>query len=304
MFGVLKESGDRVAAFCFGEAALRLLPNDSDFRFQLAYAYDEGASGSGEHDYQDLALAHYKLLASDNSASEYSLNNLGVVFNHFEAPINATEQFKAASTRGNALATANVIRQYVRAGFLEDAKAWAEAHKPSSDDKGEMVQALAALHPARNAETEKIEKVTAYELTHRAALANFATSNFFSAPTAVDGEYRFPIASLKISQNGDAIVGLGANEGFPAKMLHRLSGTNRNNLWRFKIESKKEGEYFLSDSSNSFGLLKFTPDGNGVSVLEYHGDGRISSYVAMRTSPPPQVELPHASMLNGKEDAT
>ncbi len=56
MFWSLKESGDAAAAFCFAEAALQVFPTDSDFRFDLAYAYGEDHWGYREHDYRDLAI--------------------------------------------------------------------------------------------------------------------------------------------------------------------------------------------------------------------------------------------------------
>src|SRR5439155_22325073 len=97
---------------------------------------------------------------------EYAENNLGVVYNHFELPISATEQFKAASVGGNALATSNVVRQYLQAGFVDDAKAWAELHKPAIDVDGHIAQALATLHSARVAEDTKSQQIIANELAH------------------------------------------------------------------------------------------------------------------------------------------
>src|SRR5205085_1608160 len=104
MFWLQKDLGDQVLAFCFGEAALQLQPNDFEFRFNLAYAYGDATGGHAEHDYRDLALFHYRLLILRSDDSAYSRNNSGVAYNHFDSPIHACEQFKAASEMGNALA--------------------------------------------------------------------------------------------------------------------------------------------------------------------------------------------------------
>lgn len=279
MFWLLKDSGDEVAAFCYGEAALQVLPNDSQFRFSLAYAYGDAVGGYGERDYRDLALVHYRLLARDSSGSEYSRNNLGVLYNHFEAPISAAEQFSAASVMGNALATSNVVRQYLNAGFVDDARSWAEKHKPSSDDDGHVTQALAALHAARGTEQSRIEKVVANGLSHRATLASFATFEFLGTAPTIDGEYQFPMARLKISQKGDAIFGRG--EG--SNVVYKLTGSYRSRLWRFEIQSEKEGEYSFSNKNRTHGLLKFSTSGDSAAVLEYQPDGEISSYSVTRT---------------------
>jgi hypothetical protein len=285
MFWLLKETGDQVAAFCFGEAALRLLPNDSDFRFQLAYAYGNATGGYTEHDYRDLALFHYRLLARTGPSVEYARNNLGVVYNHFELPINATEQFKADSGVGNALATANVVRQYLLAGFVDNAQAWADSHKPITDPDGNVPQALAAVHSARVAEETKIQEVIAAELPHREALAGLAQLALSSPPADIDGKYQFPIAIIDISRTGDSIVGAGKSENSTETMTHRLSASYRNKLWHFEMKSKKEGDYYSSDTVRSYGLLAFTSDGQNVSVLEYSVDGVTSHYTVARANP-------------------
>jgi len=145
MFLLLKETGDGVTAFCFGEAALQFLPNDADFRFSLAYAYGEATGGYWEHDYRDLSLFHYRILPPGTPVVR---NNLGVCYNSFDAVIHAADQFIAASKTGYPLVTASVVRQYLRSGFTEDAQRWADQHQSPSDGQGDIVQALGGcIHP-------------------------------------------------------------------------------------------------------------------------------------------------------------
>lgn len=278
MFWTCKESEDLLGAFCFGEAALQLQPNDYDFRFQLAYAYGKVTGGYSQHDYRDLALYHYQVLVRRKSAVEYA-DNLGAEYSHFGAPIHAVKQFKAASAGGNALGTSNVIRQYLSAGFVDDAKAWAEAHTPPEDKEGDIAQALATAHTLSAAESEKIAKILDGVSQHRSALASLAGSPVSAPQAHVDGEWRFPLADLTLAVMDRQIIGTGESVTSGGKILHRLSADEQNGLWRFEIQSRKETGYpGASGEGRSFGLFRFLDDGGDALVLEYRSDGSVSSY--------------------------
>lgn len=283
VFWTYKESGDLLGAFCFGEAALQLQPNDFNFRFGLAYAYSEATGGYSQHDYRDLALFHYRLLVRRKSAVEYADNNLGVAYNHFGAPIQAVRQYKAASDRGNALATSNVIRQYLGAGFVDDAKAWAEAHTSPDDKEGSVAQALASVHTLVAAESEKVGKILAGESRHRAALAELAGA---AAPHGnIDGVWRFPSADFTLEVKDGKIVGTGESTSSNGRVLHRLSATETNGLWRFEISSRKDTDYLgASGEGRAYGLIRFLDEGNNALVLEYRSDDSHSSYRVSRTT--------------------
>jgi hypothetical protein len=154
------------------------------------------------------------------------------------------------------------------AGFTEDAIAWAKKYKPDPDDDGDVTAALAAMHSARDAEKTKIEKVTENELSHRATLASFASSASLTG-AEIDGDYTFPIANLKLSSHGDILVGSGETKNAATKLSHSFSAHLRNGLWRFNIESKKEGDYYAPTDASSYGLLHFSSDGKLAWVLEY-----------------------------------
>jgi hypothetical protein len=121
------------------------------------------------------------------------------------------------------------------------------------------------------------------EASHRAALADFATSAFCDPPISIDGEFPFPIAILRISREGDTIRGHGTSTDSTGEIVHRLTAHHLNNLWRFEIESKKQADYFVSSSSRSYGVLKFSADADSATVLEYFADGGFASYKVARS---------------------
>jgi tetratricopeptide (TPR) repeat protein len=284
MFWTCKESGDPLGAFCFGEAVLQLQPNDFEFRFRLAYAYGDVTGGYSQHDYQDLALFHYQLLVGTKAAIEYADNNLGVAYSHFGAPIHATEQYKAASDCGNALGTSNVIRQYLIAGFANEARAWAQAHATQEDKEGHIARALATVHTLRTAESEKIAGILVGESQHRTALADLATTP--ASQESINGEWRFPLADLKLAVKDREITGAGESTAAGAKTIHTLSAGELNGLWRFQIHSRKETDY-AGGASRSYGLIRFSDGGATALVLEYSPDNSVATYRVSKTSPTP-----------------
>lgn len=259
---------------------MQVQPNDFDFRFQLAYAYSQATGGYAEHNYRDLALFHYQLLVRRDAGVEYAQNNLGATYNSFQMPIHATEEFKADSEKGNALATANVVRQYLNAGFVE-AKAWAETHEAKSDPDGDVAQALATAHSLRAAENVKIAEILANERQHRSALASFASPLVSGVQSHVDGEWAFPLVNLRFTLENGKIIGAGESSNAGGKILHSLDAVNRSGLWRIQMTSRKESDYSWSSSEGrSFGLFEFSVDGRSLSVLEY---GPSSSSIAVYT---------------------
>jgi tetratricopeptide (TPR) repeat protein len=292
MFWLYQDQKDPIAAFCVGEAALQLQPNDLEFRFRLAYAYADATGGYAEHNYNDLALFHYQLLVRRNAEVPDAENNLGVVCNHFGAPIHAAEHFKASSTKGNALATANVMRQYLRAGFVTDAAAWAEIHKGKSDDEGHIAGVLGTLHSARVAEKEKLAEAMTNELSHRSTLASFANpliSRRSGLLSRANGIWQFPLANLTLSSDQGKIIGEGWGNSSSGKISHRLNALDRGGLWRFERKSRKEGDYAWSSADgHSYGFFAFSDDGTSLSVLEYLSDSSIAVYSVPRLDSQPQ----------------
>ena len=282
MFGIYQDQKDPIAAFCVGEAALQVQPNDLEFRFRLAYAYADATGGYAQHNYSDLALFHYQLLVRRNAEVQDAENNLGVVCNHFGAPIHATEHFKASSTKGNALATANVMRQYLQAGFVADAEVWAEGHKGKSDDEGHIARVLGTLHSSRAAEKEKLAEILKDEFSHRSTLANFANlliSRRSSLQSRVGGIWQFPMANLTFSLDQGKITGEGEGNSSGVRTLHRLEAVDRSGLWRFETKSRKESDYaWSSGEGHSYGFFAFSDNGKSLSVLEYRSGSSIAVY--------------------------
>ena len=239
-----------------------------------------------------MELFHYQLLGRANAELEHAQNNLGVAFNQCNVPIHATEEFKAASRKGHALATSNIVHQFLRAGFVAEADAWAEAHKANSDKEGYVSRALATAHSLRAAENERINELIASEFQHRSALASFASSLVSDLQSRVDGEWLFPLASLHFTSDGGEIVGKGeSNRLSGGKILHSLKAINRSGLWRFEIRSRRESDNnWSSNEGSSNGLFTVSDDGRSLSVLEYHSSSSIAVYSVSKVKPqePPQ----------------
>src|SRR6266567_6237213 len=184
------------------------------------------------------------------------------------------------------------MRQYLQAGFVTDAEAWAESHKGKSDDEGHIARALGTLHSSRAAEKEKLAGILTNELSHRSTLANFASSlisQHSGLQSRVGGIWQFPMANLTFSSDQGKITGEGEGNSAGVRILHRLEAVDRSGLWRFETKSRKESDYALSSGEgHSYGFFAFSDNGTSLSVLEYRSDSSIAVYGAPRLDSQPQ----------------
>jgi len=172
------------------------------------------------------------------------------------------------------LGTANVVRQYLRSGFTSEAKAWAHEHVPSSDERGEVTQALSELHSHRLSEQGKLEAILKFESKHRLALANFVVAGLSSEAQNIQGRYRFPAFSLELTRLANSLTGTGETGSLSAKWTYRLTAHFEHRLWRFQIDSES-----IYSQNKSEGILAFSADGKKGMVLEYQPDGVIAHYM-------------------------
>ena len=93
------------------EKALELRPNNTDLLFSTAYSY-------AKDKFDDLALFHYKQVASLTEDNQGTTNNLGVQYEKADMPIASVENYKKSIKKVKLLASANLAYRYMNAGFL------------------------------------------------------------------------------------------------------------------------------------------------------------------------------------------
>ncbi|MCQ2789219.1 MAG: nucleotide-binding protein [bacterium] len=100
--------------FNYAEFYLKCEPNDTEFRFKLAYAYSD-------QNKKKLSFYHYKIL-NDTSMSGTYYNNIGVLYDNFKLNVKSVNAYKKAIELDETLSISNLANLYINAGFIEDAK--------------------------------------------------------------------------------------------------------------------------------------------------------------------------------------
>jgi len=121
------------------------------------------------------------------------------------------------------------------AGFVDDAKAWAEAHTIQEDEQGHIAQALARAHSLRAVETEKLQAILAPESQHRSALADLAGT--ITCLGDIEGWWKFPEATIELSVKNGQITGAGEGQSIAGTVKHQLSASQQNGIWRLEKRS-------------------------------------------------------------------
>lgn len=128
------------------ELRIRSKPDDVGLRFDVAHRYGEDGQSA-------LAMQHY-LAIPHRERNGTVWNNLGVAFALLGMPGQAVNAYLIASEKGETIADGNLAQKLLSAGFLDQAKARAEAAVRIEGHHENVVSVLAAI------QTTKAEEVT------------------------------------------------------------------------------------------------------------------------------------------------
>lgn len=151
----LDEQGKSVAGLAHLEEAVRLVPNDTALRFDLAYRYSE----LGLH---ELAMYHYDAILSTKPNAGTARNNFAVELEHLRLVFRAFENYQRSAANGETLAHANLAYTYIRIGAQKEAKEVIENARAKENVHPNVFQAEANLerlqHEEATREAEIIER--------------------------------------------------------------------------------------------------------------------------------------------------
>ena len=173
-----EERKDDDVAIASLEKLLSLDPSDNDRRFNLAYRYSHAGRS-------DMAALHYeKIPAAVRTSAAW--NNLGVAYEGLTFSIRAVDAYRRSAEAGETLATSNIAKRFLDAGFVEEAsKLLQEASRMPEHDK--LVDTrFAEVKEAREDEGKERDKLLP---TSR------ATSDFYT----MYGEARLAITAVTVA---------------------------------------------------------------------------------------------------------
>lgn len=297
LYSMFKESADKFAAFGVAELALHSCPEDSDFRFSVAFDYEEA-------DQNHLSLYHYKILCENDDTNSAALNNLGVASTKSGLPVLAAQHYKGAYKLGDTLSASNLAYKYLEAGLSDDAITLLREAQGKANCAPEVYRTLAAVHEKIKEDGLAQDKILARATDFRAFLLSFAEGILSTITRPVDGRWGFPSVQIELTRarqklSGskeiktpiDPLFGFNAITGATAPTSavrtesFEFTGVLTGRTCKFKLVSTKSEEpqtvrTILSGATGSQaieGYIVFREDGNTGWVAELK-DGRPEKY--------------------------
>jgi hypothetical protein len=296
LYTVSKESDDKFASFAIGELTLHQRPEANNFRFSLAFDYDEAEQ---EH----LALHHYKILCEQDEKNKAGLNNLGVASTKCNLMVLATQRYKQAYALGNTLAASNLGYKYLEAGLSDEALELLRDAQNKEDCVPEVPRAVSAVHEKIEENRLDEEKVLAQAEKQRNFLLPFASGLLSPTPANLEGPWKFPAAQIVLNRTGSTLHGARVNRqqvnsgfglsaillagGSPKSVTRveelKFSGTLSGRTCKFKLETSRYddpealGYSGLPSDSAIEGYILFAENGLSGKVAELK-DGKPQEY--------------------------
>jgi predicted Zn-dependent protease len=294
LYSLSKESEDKFASFAIGELALHLRPEEMNFRFSLAFDYDEAEQSH-------LAVHHYKILCDNDQNHASGFHNLAVASAKCDLVVLAARRYKRAYELGETLAASNLGRKYLEAGLSDDAITLLKDAQTKENCVPEVSRMLAAVHEKIEEEDRGQEKVLKRAEEHRNFLIDFANGLLSRDPANLDGQWRFPFGTIDLRSTGSSLQGFKETRApvAPGGLTALFSGAAPKNVTRierfefsavvsghtckFKVENSKaedpSGWTLLGSPSSSTveGYILFAEDGRSGQVAQIK-DGKPEKY--------------------------
>ena len=153
------------------EKALEIEPNNPDLRFYAAYSY-------GEKEYRSLSLYHYKTLLQFKPDYANALNNMGVQYRWLQMPISSVNYYKKAIELGETIAMGNLARNYLDAGFEEEASQTVDNARQRENPHPNVGRAMSAISEEKESELQRENKELSVAGEQQRYILDFADAYF------------------------------------------------------------------------------------------------------------------------------
>ena len=199
LYALLKDFKDSYLAFAVGEWTLHENPGAGDFRFSLAYDYEE-------KNVDDLCLFHYRILRDNEPKDASVLNNIGAASAKLNLPIFTVDSYAEAYKKGNTLSADNLARLHLSGGFTSEAAALVKDAMKLENYEPRLPGTLAAIDESRKKEEEREKSFLEEAEKHRRFLLKLGGGYLQDTP-ALDGAWRFPDARIPLKLTAGALSG-------------------------------------------------------------------------------------------------
>lgn len=200
-----EKEGLETVSRAMDELRLRSAPDDTALRFEVALQNSEEKQSA-------LSMHHYKKIPSQERNGTV-WNNLGVTFANLGMPGKAVDAYLIASGKGETIADGNLARKLAAAGFLQEAKARAEAAVKIEDHHENVVAALAEIQTARQEEAAKEDEAALAARLEQEYLLNLGDAGLSFTQPDISGYWETPDGIIEFRRNTEGLwVGKGEVE--------------------------------------------------------------------------------------------
>ena len=154
--------GDRTKMRLSLEQGLRLEPEHKERRFRIAYSYAD------DKDWKDLAIYHYKLLATQDPKYPSALNNYGILLGHYKLDGEKVLLWKQAKEFDNPYPASNIAFALANAGFWDEARKYVEEIPEEYRNQARVIDASKHIQTSQEKQSKQLQQIEKNaDLKHR-----------------------------------------------------------------------------------------------------------------------------------------
>lgn len=289
LYALLKDNKDFHVAFGIAEWTLHENPGAKDFRFSLAYDYEDAG-------FSNLSLFHNRILRANDPDHEGVLNNLGVACSKLNLPILAVDAYTESYGKRSTLAADNLARRYLEGGFTSAAASLVKDAMKQENYEPSLPGTLAAIDENRKQEEGREKSLLEEAERHRRFLLALGEAFPKDTPTLA-GTWRFPDADIPLTLTvgdlkGETEVTVDVSSSFNSLFATpprprqetrkiRFSGKVEGRTCKFRMETEIVSPIgSLAGPAAREGYIAFSADGTSGEICVVK-DGKPSEFYSI-----------------------
>lgn len=250
---VYEAGGDAVQRAIVLEKAFQLSPSKSGGRFAAAYAESQAQ-------FEHAAISNYDVIVKVDENRGAALNNIAVQAETLKLPTIAISYYKRSIEAGESLAAANVAKELIKSGFIEEARETLDKVKDIKDVHANVNEAYAEAAKRVESEAQTWAKEVQRGAQEATFLQRFADARF--PPTTDSGDWSGEWvsqagATMTLAFNGTGLTGEITLTSTRRKIdaeITRRSCLGTVAKWEKHLFDSEKG-YWSSSKSRCLGIL-------------------------------------------------
>ncbi len=242
------------------EKALEFAPNDTDIRFNAAYAQSQANLSA-------VSITNYDTLLTLKPKNAISLNNLGVECRNVNLPFKSVDYYKKAAQEEETLAMSNLAYLFINAGFYDEAAAELSRAGQQPNPHENVASAKAELEKRRREEQDKWTNLIEIGTRQQQFLREFAQASIeATTKNPFLGTWLFNGEICSVESDGIRVCLEFNYEGKKRRLeadIRNCSAEGKLLLWKQEFYQTEPSFQEESDA-----LATISSDGTNLSIFE------------------------------------